>query len=149
MVQDKLIKVSPNSEYARLEVALQLRVEEVETEEFDQEFLPREERMRNARDRFANKVLSRLYARDAYTAGIVFSRGHFLSDTSRMVSESLAFIQGKSSCEFRENFHYHTSNIAAGEDGCVVMVFPRESLVSFLDAHPGVLLSLLGTQAVV
>lgn len=159
LVQDKLINVSPNSEYARLEIALQLRVEEVETEAFEHtaDLLPREERMRNARDRFANKVLARLYARRAFTAGVVFSRGHFLSDTSRMVSGSLAFIQGRSTNDdIRENFqgdpgenHFHTSNIAAGPDGCVVMVFPRESLVSFLDAHPGVLLSLLGTNAIV
>eukprot|EP00566_Odontella_aurita_P001806 CAMPEP_0113592972 /NCGR_PEP_ID=MMETSP0015_2-20120614/38153_1 /TAXON_ID=2838 /ORGANISM="Odontella" /LENGTH=1756 /DNA_ID=CAMNT_0000499587 /DNA_START=517 /DNA_END=5788 /DNA_ORIENTATION=+ /assembly_acc=CAM_ASM_000160 len=152
LVQDKLINVSPNSEYARLEVALQLRVEEMETEAFNHsnEPMPREKRVRSARDRFANKVLSRLYARHAFTSGIVFSRGHFLSDTSRMVSGSLAYIQGKStsSSEFHRGEglqgdpganHYHTSNIAAGQDGCVVMIFPRDSLISFLDAHPGVL----------
>eukprot|EP00567_Pseudictyota_dubia_P015152 CAMPEP_0197438654 /NCGR_PEP_ID=MMETSP1175-20131217/5574_1 /TAXON_ID=1003142 /ORGANISM="Triceratium dubium, Strain CCMP147" /LENGTH=1734 /DNA_ID=CAMNT_0042968425 /DNA_START=546 /DNA_END=5750 /DNA_ORIENTATION=+ len=162
LVQDKLINVSPNSEYARLEVALQLRVVEMETEPFDHsnELLPREKRIHSGRDRFANKVLSRLYARHAFTSGIVFSRGHFLSDTSRMVSGSLAYIQGKStsSSEFHRGEglqgdpganHYHTSSIAAGQDGCVVMIFPRDSLISFLDAHPGVLLSLLGTQAVV
>ena len=37
----------------------------------------------------------------------------------------------------------------AGPEGCVAIVFPRSSLVPFLDASPGVLLSLLGTQVVV
>lgn len=158
VVQDKQLFVSPSSEYARLEVGLQLRVEEVETDAFDhqKDLLPREERMRNARDRFANKVLGRLYARKAYTSGLVFSRGHFLSDTSRMVSGSLAFIEKgdtpdnmDDSVHSHGEHHCHSSNITAGPDGCAVMVFPRASLISFLDAYPGVLLSLLGTQIVV
>mmetsp|Transcript_13988 Transcript_13988/g.17788 ORF Transcript_13988/g.17788 Transcript_13988/m.17788 type:complete len:133 (+) Transcript_13988:817-1215(+) len=118
----------------------------------------REERIRSARDRFANKVLARLYARNAYTPGLVFSRGHFLSDTSRMVSGSLAFKEERGSpISIDESqhhtsnveHHFHSSNISAGPDGCVAMVFPRRSLISFLDAYPGVLLSLLGTQVVV
>ena len=43
----------------------------------------------------------------------------------------------------------HSSTLAAGKDGCVVMVLQKASLLPFLDAHPGLLLSLLGTQVVV
>jgi hypothetical protein len=155
---DRLINVSPNSEFSRMEIALQVRAEEIESEMLSRKatLLPREERSRSARDRFINKVLARLNARHAYTSGIIFSRGHLLSDTSRMVSGSLAYIQGQegdemdeSSCELRGEHHYHSSTIVAGEEGCVVMLFQRESLIAFFDAHPGVLLSLLGTQAVV
>jgi len=160
--EDKqLINVPPNSEYARLEIGLQLRVEEMELDVYDQskDLIPKEERMRNARDRFANKVLARLYSRRAYTAGLVFSRGHLLSDTSRMVSGSLAHIHHSTRREEKidtssvrertRDHHCHTSNMMAGPEGCVVMVFPRSSLVQFLDGNPGVLLSLLGTQVVV
>lgn len=158
--EDKqLCDVPPDSEYARLEIGLQLRVEEMELDVYDQRevLLPKERRVRNARDRFANKVLSRLYSRRAYTPSLVFSRGHLLSDTSRMVSGNLAHIhhtggQGRKSSishSLAGEHHCHTSNMAAGPDGCVVMVFPRSSLVQFLDGNPGVLLSLLGTQVVV
>lgn len=95
MEEDKeLMYISPNSEYSRLEIGLQLRVEEMELDAYDHKeaFSPKEERVRNARDRFANKVLARLYSRKAFTAGLVFSRGHLLSDTSRMVSGNLAHI---------------------------------------------------------
>uniref|UniRef100_A0A7S1VRY0 Metallo-beta-lactamase domain-containing protein n=1 Tax=Grammatophora oceanica TaxID=210454 RepID=A0A7S1VRY0_9STRA len=154
-----LTNIAPNSEYARLEIGLQLRVEEMELDAFEkaQDLLPKEERMRNARDRFANKVLARLYSRRAYTNGLVFSRGHLLSDTSRMVSGSLAHIHhtgrqesmGSMGQALSGDHHCHTSNMAAGAEGCVVLVFPRSSLVQFLDGNPGVLLSLLGTQVVV
>lgn len=144
-------------------------------------------RRRSSRDRFANKVLGRLYSRRAFTAGLVFSRGHFLGDVSKMVAGLL------SSAYEREHSHYtvedcdnsvkygfgekidttkpdsaaapigeqviheqegnqlvvHSSTLAAGKDGCVVLVFPRHSLIPFLDEFPGLLLSLLGTQVVV
>jgi len=157
-IQDKqLSHVPANSEYARLELSLQLRAEEIEsgTYEHRMDLLPKEERLRNSRDRFANKVLGRLYARRAFTAGLVFSRGHFLSDTTRMVSGSLTYINNDEKANVDDNIkcqsdhHVHSSSLLAGPDGCVVFVFPRQSLISFLDANPGVLLSLLGTQVVV
>jgi len=40
------------------------------------------------------------------------------------------------------------STMVVGEGGCVAMVFPRSTFIPFLDANPGVLLSLLGTQIV-
>uniref|UniRef100_A0A7S4JWM8 Metallo-beta-lactamase domain-containing protein n=1 Tax=Odontella aurita TaxID=265563 RepID=A0A7S4JWM8_9STRA len=44
----------------------------------------------------------------------------------------------------------HESTLLAGKNGgCVVMYFPKSSLVPFLDKYPGFLLSLLGTQVVV
>lgn len=44
---------------------------------------------------------------------------------------------------------YHSSTLAVGKDGCVALVFPKASLIPFLDEYPGLLLSLLGTQVVV
>jgi hypothetical protein len=43
----------------------------------------------------------------------------------------------------------HSSTLTAGKDGCVVLVFPKMSLIPFLDEFPGLLLSLLGTQVVI
>jgi hypothetical protein len=43
----------------------------------------------------------------------------------------------------------HSTTIAAGKDGCSVIVFPKSSLIPFLDEYPGLLLCLLGTQVVV
>lgn len=47
-------------------------------------------RRRSSRARFANKVLGRLYSRRAFTGGLVFSRGHFLGDVSKMVAGILS-----------------------------------------------------------
>lgn len=49
-------------------------------------------------------------------------------------------------------FHHADGSRAtmiAGPEGCVVLVFPRSTFVPFLDANPGMLLCLLGTQVVV
>merc|ERR1712228_430122 len=43
----------------------------------------------SSRDRYTNKVLGRLYSRRAFTSGLVFSRGHFLGDVSKMVAGGL------------------------------------------------------------
>mmetsp|Transcript_7652 Transcript_7652/g.14591 ORF Transcript_7652/g.14591 Transcript_7652/m.14591 type:complete len:1365 (+) Transcript_7652:217-4311(+) len=132
---------------------------------------------RETKDRFANKVLGRLYNRRAFASGLVFSRGHFLGDIEKMVEGLLSsthegdFMQGNDDAlgqfGFGDNddalsldtmtIHeqegaehtVHSSTLAAGKDGCVVLVFPKASLIPFLDAHPGLLLSLLGTQVVV
>jgi hypothetical protein len=172
---DKLLQnVHPNSEYARLEVTLQLRLEEMRAEMHptdDEEgyasahghastVFSKHGPQRTNRDRFANKVLARLYSRRAYTSGLVFSRGILLSDTSRMVSGDLAninksvggHVRGRSSIGSTgggADHHCHTSNLVAGLEGCVAMIFPRATLVPFLDSNPGVLLGLLGTQVVV
>ena len=136
-------------------------------------------RKNSSRDRFANKVLGRLYSRRAATAGLVFSRGHFLGDVSKMVARLLSSYQTEGEadddcslsyafggCErdpdndrmdVHETIHeseadrlvVHSSTIAAGKDGCSVIVFPKSSLIPFLDEYPGLLLSLLGTQVVV
>lgn len=140
-------------------------------------------RRRSARDRYANKVLGRLYSRRAFTAGLVFSRGHFLGDVSKMFAGQLASsynrdtiqdddhslkygfgdkVEGGDSnsaeapigelviYEKEGDQHIvHNSTLAAGKDGCVVLVFPDTSLIPFLDEYPGFLLTLLGTQVVV
>eukprot|EP00934_Nitzschia_sp_Nitz4_P003635 Nitzschia sp. Nitz4//scaffold3_size479765//412909//416775//NITZ4_000177-RA/size479765-augustus-gene-1.625-mRNA-1//-1//CDS//3329550989//3625//frame0 len=156
--EDRLLQnIHPNSEYAKLEAALQARwymLEELmEVAESQRKTLSGDHR-----DKFANKVLARLYSRRAYTDRLVFSRGHFLSDTSRMVSGTLAKLSTVTprSHQTRSTMwtghtdqHCHTSSLAAGEQGCVVMLFPRSTLVPFLDSNPGLLLCLLGTQVVV
>jgi len=143
-------------------------------------------RRRSSRDRFANKVLGRLYESRAFTAGLVFSRGHFLGDVSKMVAGLLAkkdttlddnsahYGFGGEGAQYgfggegssqdglvstsslpmvinggEEEHVYHSSTLAAGKDGCVVLVFPKSNLIPFMDEHPGLLLSLLGTQVVV
>ena len=138
-------------------------------------------RRRSSRARFANKVLGRLYNRRANTAGLVFSRGHFLGDISKMVAglvtsdeESQVISVGDDSssvprygfgeeldlCRPEESMKdiiyegnavqvVHSSTLAVGKEGCVVLVFPKASLIPFLDEYPGLLLSLLGTQVVV
>merc|ERR1712228_1161334 len=52
--------------------------------------MARMQRRRSSRDRFANKVLGRLYESRSFTAGLVFSRGHFLGDVAKMVAGLLA-----------------------------------------------------------
>jgi hypothetical protein len=83
---DKLLpEVPAGSEYFRLESLLALRAETFEMEDGN-----RGEHYPSApRDRFANKVLARLYASRKYTTGMVFSRGCFLGDTTRMVNGDL------------------------------------------------------------
>ncbi len=130
-----------------------------------------------SKDRFANRVLGRLYNRRAFASGLVFSRGHFLGDIEKMVEGLLSSAQSvgdseqdnseEFDCGFNNNDDVrsldamtiyelegsqhtaHTSTLAAGKDGCVVLVLPKASLILFLDQHPGLLLSLLGTQVVV
>lgn len=127
---------------------------------------------RPAKDRFANKVLGRLYNRRAFASGLVFSRGHFLGDIEKMVegllssandgdnnggplfdfddTETVTSRETLTIFEMEGGKHTtHTSTLAAGADGCLVMVLPKSSLIPFLDQYPGLLLSLLGTQVVV
>jgi len=178
--KDKELKISPDSEYARLENYLQDRVEEIENEAYDIDLSPRDQRLKDSRDRFANIVLGRLYSRRSWTAGLTFSRGHFLCDTSRMLSGSFADSEGEAVLNSWNEFNSgkalfrhsrswiegatsdeplrhspstvhnaHSTNLIAGSDGCTVLVFPRKFLISFLDQQPGLLLSFLGTQAIV
>ena len=137
---------------------------------------------RSSKNRFANKVLGRLYNRRAVASGLVFSRGHFLGDIEKMVEGLLSshsdgdsakniydqeFNLNDQAYKLAENddalsldtmtihelegsqYTAHTSTLAAGKDGCVVLILPKTSLIPFLDAHPGLLLSLLGTQVLV
>lgn len=142
-------------------------------------------RRRSSRARFVNKALVRLYDRRTFTGGLVFSKGHFLGDVSKMVAGLLSAtgdssVAGDSSGQGEESLPsfgfgekkdkndrneilsnmvihekdvegriLHTSTLTADQGGCIVLVFPRESLTEFLDAHPGLLLSLLGTQVIV
>ena len=63
-------------------------------------------RRRSSRDRFANKVLGRLFSRRDFTAGLVFSKGHFLGDVSKMVAGSL-------SSTYRGESHFHGDDSSA------------------------------------
>lgn len=127
---------------------------------------------RPMKDKFANKVLGRLYNRRTFASGLVFSRGHFLGDIEKMVegllssatneednneiffdfddTETVTSRETMTIFEMEGGKHTtHTSTLAAGKDGCLVMVLPKSSLIPFLDQYPGLLLSLLGTQVVV
>lgn len=139
-------------------------------------------RRRSSRDRNVNRQLHRLYKGRAFTAGLVFSKGHFLGDISKMVAGLLgSTYQGNDDAfeaddnsgkygfgeknegtnpfggiigdytiheqEGDQNI-VHSTTLAAGKDGCIVLVFPKPSLIMFLDEYPGLLLSLLGTQVV-
>lgn len=134
-------------------------------------------RRRSSRARFANKVLGRLYSRRAFTGGLVFSKGHFLGDVSKMVAGLFTSTGSPSDQPFPvygfgdksegpekvaehlsdmvihevddNNRVVHSSTLTAGKDGCIVLVFPKSTLIPFLDDYPGLLMSLLGTQVVV
>ena len=139
---------------------------------------PTKAHIESTKDRFANKVLCRLSNKRAIASGLIFSRGHFLGDIEKMVEGLLSTAdEGEIDVDNKDNVstqygfggiddalsldtmtlyelnrgHHtaHSSTLAAGKDGCVVMVFQKASLLPFLDAHPGLLLSLLGTQVVV
>ena len=89
---DKLMHhVDPNSEYARLETLLELRTEQMSTPRRNsrERSVASLDKSQMGRDRFANKVLSRLYSGRKYMGRLMFGRGCFLSDTSRMVSGEL------------------------------------------------------------
>lgn len=141
----QLLNVSRTSEYGRLEGSLARRAEMFGKIGKERE---NEERQWNMfKGRFANKVLARLYSRRAYTTGLIFSRGSFLCDVSKLMSGSV-----KNDIDDYSNFPsegvVHTSAMVAGDSGCVVVPIPKDRLVSFLDDNPGVLLSLLGTHVI-
>jgi glyoxylase-like metal-dependent hydrolase (beta-lactamase superfamily II) len=140
---DKVIQdVSGNSEFARLESLLTARA----YDEFDDR-MSAAKGQRLAQDRFVNRMLGRLYAARRYTSSLIFTRGSFVCDTSRMVSgELLEKEDGESSSA---GAALHTSNLVVGQEGCIAFVFPKATFAPFLDANPGILLSLQGTQAVV
>ena len=142
----------------------------VKAEESLTEKISAKDQIESTKDRFANKVLCRLSNKRSIASGLIFSRGHFLGDIEKMVEGLLSSADegGISAGVFGElgvndelsldtmtldvNLSHHTvhsSTLAAGKDGCVVMVLQKASLLPFLDAHPGLLLSLLGTQVVV
>jgi len=75
-------------------------------------------RRRSSRARFANKVLGRLYSRRAFTGGLVFSRGHFLGDVSKMVA---GLLSNDTASELNEDFGHDygfgdSADIRAGGD---------------------------------
>jgi len=136
-------------------------------------------RRRSSRARFANKVLGRLYSRRAFTGGLVFSRGHFLGDVSKMVAGLLSNDASEVDDDYGHSYGFgdkseshtdnvletiteliineqegdhqvvHSSTLTAGKEGCVVLVFSKSALIPFMDEFPGLLLSLLGTQVVI
>ena len=107
------------------------------------------------------------------TNNLIFSRGTFLGDVSKMVAKrlhssekgnraddhDLGYGYGEETTNIEnemiiqegegDNIDLHSSTLAAGKDGCVVVVFPKVSLITFLDEYPGLLLSLLGTQVMI
>jgi hypothetical protein len=143
--------------------------------------------IRRRSSRNINRQLHRLYKGRTHTTGLMFSKGHFLADISKMVAGLLSTeykgsddsdlaLQDQDDLSAKYGFGeksdgaadqnrkrvgeltiheqegdqhiVHSSTLAAGKDGCVVLVFPKPSLSIFLDEYPGLLLSLLGTQVV-
>ena len=140
-----------------------------------------DKRRRSSKERSQNKQLVRLYNRRAVTAGLVFSKGHFLGDISKMVAGRLSstndddrnfYDDSSANYGFGEKeegntnsrqgpigemiIHeqegdqliVHSSTLAAGKGGCIVLAFSDSRLIPFLKEYPGLLLSLLGTQVV-
>jgi hypothetical protein len=86
----QLPHVHPGSEYAKLESLLLRRAEGwANASQSRYSSLLKADAAKTANDRFANKVLARLYARRKFTGGLVFGRGSFLCDVTRMVSGQL------------------------------------------------------------
>lgn len=88
---DKILReLPPESEFARLDLLMQLRAERMKK---DPNYRSPERLAKNPHhkqsDRNANKVLGRLYASGKVIDGLMVSRGCFLSDTSKMVSGDL------------------------------------------------------------
>ena len=71
----------------------------------------------SSRDRFTNKVLGRLYSRRAFTSGLVFSRGHFLGDVSKMVARLLSdeYKTEKNAVNDDSSFEYGFGDCAEGK----------------------------------
>jgi CRP-like cAMP-binding protein len=90
----------------------------------------------------------------------VLSRGHFLANVAEMIVTDVQ----RPDCVYDENFQTdneggrgtscagtgrHSSTLRAGGGGATVVRFGKLEFINFLDKHPGVLLSLLGTEIVV
>jgi len=142
----ELFGVSSSSEYGRLEEMLKSRAISVRLSNSNpSEFERENEEWVSFRGHFANKVLAKLYSRRAYTTDLLFSRGVFLCDSSRMVYGLMAKSDRKSD-DVRTTSYSVT--LVAGDEGCEVMSFSKENLRNFFDEHPGVLLAMLGSQVI-
>ncbi|CAJ1962955.1 unnamed protein product [Cylindrotheca closterium] len=142
---DKVLQnINRNSEYSRLLECLQSRADEFNVDEEGENSEEEDSKtnddgstvikaataQKEQRDKFANKVLARFGD---------------LATINKMGGRSSSIASGGSN----NDHHCHTSTMLAGKQGCVAMVFPKSSLVPFLDANPGLLLSLLGTKVLV
>lgn len=95
MIQD----LPPESEFAKLELLMALRAERMEVDaEFRSSKLSSQSRKSDQKqsDRNVNKLFARLYASRKSIAGLVLSRGCFISDTSSLVSGHLVQVTGGS-----------------------------------------------------
>jgi len=103
-VDKMLYDLPPESEFARLELLMDLRAERMESDP-NYRSPDRDAKNPHARhtDRNANKVLGRLYSSRKVVDGLKVSRGCFLSDTSKMVSGDLVHRSGGS-----ETTHVHS-----------------------------------------
>jgi hypothetical protein len=106
---DKQLQHVPSgSEYAKLESLLLRRAEGwANASKSRYSSLLKADAAKTANDRFANKVLARLYARRKFTGGLVFGRGSFLSDVTRMVSGQLVLETGETA-SLNYELHLHS-----------------------------------------
>jgi hypothetical protein len=110
-------------------------------------------------DRLANKQLVNLYSRGSNSSDLVFSRGHFLGDVTKMMAGFLlhgvdptvnVYDDGGPELNVDEKSKLiHDSTLVAGVDGCIVLEFSKSKLIPFFDDHPGLLLSFMGTHVVI
>lgn len=120
-------------------------------------------RRKSTRQRFTNKIFSRLYMSSEKEYGhFEFTRGNFVGDVSRIVGDlaiSASDLQSRrdlmssqrpsSNSSKLEREERNRSSLVAGKKGCVVVSIRKENLRKYLDNNPGLLLCLLGTEVVV
>lgn len=104
-------------------------------------------------DRLANKQLVDMYSRGSNSSGLVFSRGHFLGDVTKMMTGFLLHKIDPNVNDYgdggaSESSLIHDSTLVAGNDGCIVLEFSKHKLIPFFDDHPGLLLGFMGTHVV-
>jgi hypothetical protein len=118
-------------------------------------------------ERYARResIYARYRNRLTIATGVVFTKGHFLGDVSSMVAGLLlpAYVDNNlcdgdvvdsldgiwiGDEQRKDSMQLHNSTLVAGDRGCVALLFPKSRLIPFFDEYPGLLLSLLGTQAV-
>ena len=98
-------------------------------------------------------IVGRQFNRRVVSNKEILRRGHFLSNVAEMILQpgdgTRKWSVGEELVNCGSGTGRHCSTLRAGSDGCIVVRFSKDSFIAFLDCHPGVLLSLLGTEIIV